>query len=255
MSNDDDNDDTVSNVLDHYPATGDHSGDGVAAAAAAGKKDNSEVDLEKGLDRGKQMQAFDYDDEKVVVSSSSSPFRFLGEWATRAEKSAGETTRDGNKYEQEKLTSPCPPLMARSLKSLVPRAWADKITSSLDDARRLEAGLSSLSSSSPAKPFVDLVVRLLTTFLSLSVRTLVSRVTMALLLVLFYFVLPLVGTGGSGGGGSGVGSGNALAVGDTVRIAIMAADDDALRAMVEGGGFNMTSLALGTQSGSIVGRA
>lgn len=213
------NDDTSSNVLDH-PATGNQT-DGAAG------KDNSEVDLEKGLGRGKQIQAFDSDEK---VSSS----RLFGGWQTKAKEFSGENT---GKFEQEKLTSSSSPLMARSLKSLVPRAWADKITSSLDHVETL---------SLPAKPFVDMVVRLVTTILSLSVRTLVSRVTMALFLVLFYLVLPLFGTG------TGIGTGAAGERGDTVRVAIMT--DDALRAMVEHG-FNMTSSALGTQSGSIIGRA
>lgn len=194
-------------------------------------EDNSEVDLEKGLGRGKQMQAFDifdgdhdYDhlDEKVSLG--------LGWHATKGSTIMGGA--GGATKLDKKLTSSSP-LMARSLKTLVPRAWADKITSSLE--QRLEA-----LSSSPAKPLVDTVVRLVAMVMSLSVRALISRVTMALFLVLFYLVLPLLNTAGTTGR-------------DTGSVGVLA-DPAAVRVLVEDGGLNITS-GLISQSDSAVMRA
>lgn len=147
-------------------------------------KEDSEVDLERGLGRGKQNKAFDYDFNDDVSASKG----FVG-----------------GPFDN-KLTASCP-IMARSVKSVVPYTWADRITSSL--APRLEA-----VSSSPAKPVVDMVVRLLGMVLRLPVGTLVSRVTVALFLVLFYRVLPLFVTITNDRRKPG-------AVGDTVQIATM----------------------------------
>lgn len=183
------NDDTPSSSIIHA-AGGDDDNDGEG-------KENSEVDLEKGLGRGKQKREFDYDFNNEVSASKSS---------------------GGGPFDK-KLTS-SRPIMARSLRSLVPHTWADRITSSL--APRLEA-----VSSSPAKPVVDMVVRLLGMVLRLSVGTLVSRVTVALFLVLFYFVLPLFVT-------TTAGRRNPGAVGDTVQIEAMT-DAGLLKAMLEDG--------------------
>ncbi|KAJ4413586.1 hypothetical protein N0V82_008447 [Gnomoniopsis sp. IMI 355080] len=78
-------------------------------------------------------------------------------------------------------------LKTRSLASLVPPHWADGASSLL---ARLEAS----PVYAKARPVVDLVVRLVSLFLSMSIRALVSRITMALFLVVFYFVMPLLST-------------------------------------------------------------
>lgn len=105
---------------------------------------HSEVDLEKGLGRGKQ----DSISADTLVSSS---------------------------------------VMSRSLTSLVPPSWQ----------RRAEAWVARLEGMPlyvRMKPVVDLFIRCMILFMSLSVRAVVSRVSMVLLFLFFYLLMPLAGT-------------------------------------------------------------
>lgn len=102
----------------------------------------------------------------------------------------GHGVHGGNHGPLETLSSSSS-TMARSLSSLVPRGWTETATSLL---ARLEASPIYVKT----RPMVELVVRLVALFLSMSVRALISRVTMALLLVLFYLVMPMVSGTGAG---------------------------------------------------------
>lgn len=118
--------------------------------------DSAEADLEKGLGRGKQ------------------------DLFTRA----GFSSKSG----QPEAWSSSSSLMTRSLNSLVPPHWAERAASLL---ARLEAN----PVYAKARPVVELMVRLVSFCLSLSVRALVSRITMALVFMLFYVAMPLVSKG------------------------------------------------------------
>lgn len=76
-------------------------------------------------------------------------------------------------------------LMSRPLTSLVAPALAGRVTSAL---ARLEAS----PSYAKMKPVVEFVVRFVSVVLSMSVRALVSRLTMALFLVFFYLAAPAI---------------------------------------------------------------
>lgn len=105
-----------------------------------------------------------------------------------------ELSTDGaflSKSGQLETLSPSTSVMTRPLTSLVPPHWADTASSLLT---RLEAS----PIYAKARPMVDLVVRLVSMFLSMSVRALVSRITMAVFLVLFYLVIPLISKGTEG---------------------------------------------------------
>lgn len=102
----------------------------------------------------------------------------------------------GGKNASEELPSSSSSLTSRSLTSFVPRRWADRVASALG---RLERRFPPAMYAS-AKPAVDLVVRLVTVFLSMSVRTFVSRVMMGFILVLFYLLAPAIRGGAAGGG-------------------------------------------------------
>lgn len=154
------------------------------------KNNDSEVDLEKGLDRGKQENDLFFTTTKGVENGS------------------------GGQLEKETMSSSSALFMHRSLNSLVPHAWATKVTTLLG---RLEA---SSPAYTKAKPVIELVVRLVTLFLSMSIRALISRVTMALFLVLFYFVMPMISTRGGGGGDGQVRPMNDVGMG------LITADDD-----------------------------
>lgn len=121
---------------------------------------SAETDLEKGPGRGKQTLFADggfpsksFQPEEPLFSSSS--------------------------------------LMTRSLTSLVPPHWAERVSSLLG---RLEASPRYAN----ARPMIGLVVRLFSLFLSMSVRAFVSRITMTLFMVLLFFVMPLVSKGSVG---------------------------------------------------------
>ncbi|KAJ9154999.1 Glycoside hydrolase family 64 protein [Pleurostoma richardsiae] len=100
--------------------------------------------------------------------------------------SGGETmlTSDVD-LEKGRVEMPPAALAARSVGSLVPEAWQ----------QRAEAWMARVEASplyARAKPALDVLVRCVVMFLSLSVRALVSRASMALFLVLLYWVvLPL----------------------------------------------------------------
>lgn len=130
------------------------------------EKGSAEVDLEKGLGRGKQ----------ALFAGSGGIGRGPHLLGTLSSSSS---------------------VMTRSLTSLVPRAWVEGATSLL---ARLEA--------SPAyantRPVVGLVARPVSLLLSMSVRALVSRITMALFLVLFYLVVPMFSREGAGVKGEAV---------------------------------------------------
>lgn len=135
------------------------------------------VDLEAGLgSRGKQD------------SFSDDVKSFLPLFPSR---------RSGKGSHNAELSSSTSSLASRSLTSFVPRRWADRFAAALG---RLERRCPPAMYAS-AKPAVDLVVRLVTVFLSMSVRTFVSRVMMGFLLVLFYVLAPAI-RGGAVGGGS-----------------------------------------------------
>lgn len=203
-------------------------------------KDNSEVDLEKGLGRGKQnkhcyLQGFDIDDAPAASFLNESASRFSGWASSSSSKSSSPATSFGGDYDgggggekldDKKLTSSCP-FLARSLKSLLPVASDDNLLPLLDKA----------SSSKPPLVFNAAIRRLLTMFLNLSLRTLISRITMALFFVLFYFILPVFHNSNN----------NASGEGTSVRIAVMT--DTAMRALLEGDDFNVTAAGLGIQSG------
>lgn len=78
--------------------------------------------------------------------------------------------------------------MTRSLTSLVPPHWAERVASLL-------ARLETSPVYAKARPMVALMTRLVSLFMSMSVRALVSRITMALVLLLFYVAMPLVSKG------------------------------------------------------------
>ncbi|KAG6364558.1 hypothetical protein INS49_006160 [Diaporthe citri] len=136
------------------------------------------VDLEAGLgSRGKQDS----------FSDDVNPFLPLF-----PRRGSGKGSHDAE------LSSSTSSLASRSLTSFVPRRWADAVASALGRLERRSPPAMYAS----AKPAVDLVVRLVTVFLSMSVRTFVSRVMMGFLLVLFYLLAPAVrGSAGVGGGG------------------------------------------------------
>lgn len=100
----------------------------------------------------------------------------------------------GGKTARAELPSSSSSLTSRSLTSFVPQRWADRVASALGRLERRSPPAIYAS----AKPAVDLVVRLITVFLSMSVRTFVSRVMMGCLLVLFYLLAPVI-RGGAGG--------------------------------------------------------
>ncbi|KAJ4391722.1 hypothetical protein N0V93_005342 [Gnomoniopsis smithogilvyi] len=120
---------------------------------------SAEADLEKGLGRSQQ--------ELSANGGLESKSKEIGALASR------------------------PPLVSRPLASLVPSRWADKASSLL---ARLEAS----PVYAKARPMIELVIRMFSVFASMSVRALVSRITMALFLVLFYFVMPLISRGSGG---------------------------------------------------------
>lgn len=120
------------------------------------RDDSADADLEKGLGRGKQ-----------------DPFT-----------KGGFSSKSG----QPESWSSSSSLMTRSLNSFMPPHWAERASSLL---ARLEAS----PVYAKARPMVELMVRLLSLILSMSVRALVSRITMALFLVLFYVAMPLVSKG------------------------------------------------------------
>ncbi|KAF3770431.1 family 64 glycoside hydrolase [Cryphonectria parasitica EP155] len=146
-------------------ASSNDNNDGSDGGAASDEGYNSaSVDLEKGLGRGKH---------DAFCKGVGGGFQDAQDVAVGAVSSSS--------------------FMTRPLTSLVPPGWGERVTSLLE---RLEA--------SPVyartRPLVDLVVRLLTLFLSMSVRALVSRVTMALFLVLFYLVMPMLSRNHAGAG-------------------------------------------------------
>lgn len=118
--------------------------------------DSANADLEKGLGRGKQ-----------------DPFT-----------KGGFPSKSGLPETWSSSSS----LMTRSLNSLVPPHWAER-------ASLLLARLETSPIYAKARPVVELVVRLVSLFLSLSVRALISRITMALFFVVFYVAMPLVSKG------------------------------------------------------------
>lgn len=207
-----------------------------ADSAVGFSNDSADTDLEKGLSRGKQALFSSIDDNEKS-------FYFGG----AGKENRGFTQNDDEKglfnmgiKEKGKQTgsgenvSSLSSLQTRSLGSLVPAAWGERVASLLErldqSASSSTLPSSSFSTSSPssslspgsvyaktARPVVHLVARLLTLFLSMSVRALVSRVTMALFLVLVYFVLPFAQlTAGGSVGGYGSGVGEVGAVGDGV---------------------------------------
>ena len=146
------------------------------------------VDLETGLGpRGGKQDSFSDD-----VKSLLFPFSPRG--------------NSGNKAHAE-LPSSSSSLTSRSLTSFVPRRWADAVASALG---RLERRSNPPAVYAGAKPAVDLVVRLVTVFLSMSVGTFVSRVMMGVLLVLFYLFAPAARGSAAGGGDSGILVGQAV---------------------------------------------
>ena len=179
-----------------------------AHSGSSSNDDVSEgVDLETGLgSRGKQDSLFIKDTHPLSLLRGSAGGRKL-----RAE-----------------LPSSSSSLTSRSLTSFVPRRWADAVESVLG---RLER---SSSRSHPTiyartKPVVDLVVRLVTVFLSMSIRTFVSRIMMGFLLVLFYLLVPAI-RGSAGGGGGG---GDDAAAGSLVDQAMPSDADDVNMIMAE----------------------
>lgn len=134
---------------------------------------SADLDLEKGLGRGKQAP-------------------FANTPHGQDDDGKGGDSAVGS--EETPSSSFC---LARSLNSLVPTVWAQRGTALLERLERTDA--------MPwIQPAVALVVRLIMLLLSVSVRTLISRVSMAIFLVLFYFILPLISTDGTAtvGGGS-----------------------------------------------------
>lgn len=101
------------------------------------------------------------------------------------EKGLGRGKQDSNSSAGNTLVSSS--VMSRSLTSLVPPSWQ----------HRAEAWVARLEASplyARAKPVVDLVIRCMLIFMSLSVRAVVSRISMVLVFLLFYLLLPLAGT-------------------------------------------------------------
>lgn len=101
--------------------------------------------------------------------------------------SSGRGSGKGSHYAE--LSSSTSSLANRPLTSFVPRRWADRVASAMERLERRSPPAIYAS----AKPAVDLVVRLVTVFLSMSVRTFVSRVMMGFFLVLFYLLAPAIG--------------------------------------------------------------
>lgn len=122
--------------------------------------------------------------------------------------------RGSGKGSRAELPSSTSPLASRSLTSFVPRRWAGWVASALGRLDRRSPPATMLCAR--AKPAVDLIVRLITVFLSMSVRTFVSRVMMGVLLVLFYLFAPAVRSGG----GIGSGGGAELLVGQAMHPAV-----------------------------------
>ncbi|KAI7786510.1 glucanase b [Diaporthe eres] len=151
-----------------------------SSGSSSSNDDVSEgVDLETGLgSRGKQ-DSFSDDVKSLLLPLF--PRRGSGKGAPHAELSSSTSS-----------------LASRSLTSFVPRRWADRVASALG---RLERRFPPAMYAS-AKPAVDLVVRLVTVFLSMSVRTFLSRVTMGFLLVLFYVLAPVIRGSAVGGDGA-----------------------------------------------------
>lgn len=116
----------------------------------------------------------------------------------------GRGSGKGSPYAE--LSSSTSSLASRPLTSFVPRRWADRVASALG---RLERRAPHAIYAS-AKPAVDLVVRLITVFLSMSVRTFVSRVMMGFLLVLFYLLAPAFGSSTAIRGGAEPLAGHAM---------------------------------------------
>lgn len=151
-----------------------------AYSSSSGSSSNDDVsegvDLETGLgSRGKQDSLSD--DVKSFLPLF--PRRGSGKGVSHAELSSSTSS-----------------LASRSLTSFVPRRWADRVASALGHLERRFPPAMYAS----AKPAVDLVVRLVTVFLSMSVRTFVSRVMMGFLLVLFYMLAPVIRGSAVGGG-------------------------------------------------------
>lgn len=155
-----------------------HSEPAYSRSSNSSNDDVSEgVDLEAGLgSRGKQ-DSFS-DDVKSFLPLSFPP-RGSGKGSYHAELSSSTSS-----------------LASRPLTSFVPRRWAGAVASALGRLERRSPPAMYAS----AKPAVDLVVRLVTVFLSMSVRTFVSRVMMGFLLVLFYLLAPAIRGGAAGGG-------------------------------------------------------
>lgn len=120
---------------------------------------SEEVDLEKGLGQSKHRLSTD-------------------------------ERRSGGVGHLEPLSA-SPSLVSKSLTSLVPPYWAERVSSLLVRLETSPIGTN-------MRPMVDCLVRIISSLLNMSVRALVSRVTMALLLVLFYLVVPLVSKGEAG---------------------------------------------------------
>lgn len=120
-------------------------------------------DLEKGLGRGKQA-LFASDG---MIGSGLGPHK-----------------QEMHLVSSPRALSSPPSLMTRSLRSLVPRAWAERASVLL---ARLEASPRCAS----VRPVLELVMRVVSLLLGVSVRAMVSRFIVAVLLVVFYLVLPL----------------------------------------------------------------
>lgn len=164
------------------------------SGSASSNDDVSEgVDLETGLSsRGKQDSHF--------IKDTITQFSIL----------RGSARGRGKKFSEE-LPSSSSSLTSRSLTSFVPRRWADAAESVLGRLER--CSLSHPAIYAGAKPAVDFFVRFVTIFLSMSVRTFVSRVMMGALLVLFYLLAPVIRGSADGGGG---GAADGYVVGQTM---------------------------------------
>lgn len=172
------------------------SGSGSGSGSSSNDDVSEGVDLETGLgSRGKHDSFSD-----GVKSLFPFPSRGSGK---------------GSQYYAE-LSSSTSSLASRPLTSFVPRRWADRVASALG---RLERRAPPAIYAS-AKPAVDLVVRLVTVFLSMSIRTFVSRVMMGFLLVMFYLLAPAIGGSAAVRGGAEPLAGHAMpSAADEVGIA------------------------------------
>lgn len=137
------------------------------------------------------------DEKRLLASSAPEEGRQLrGSADVDPEKGLGgdkeallRTAVDGSRGDQR--GSPWSSLMARSLASLVPQAWARGPTS-------LPAHPESGVCSHTIRRLVALVARVASLFLSMSVRALISRVAVALFLMLMYLVMPRMSSSSPG---------------------------------------------------------